>query len=74
VNTQSKRLRYWIVGAHWSEGWFLLSLLEGVFLGIAELVSAVTAYFDLHASGAKASPPVAAAAALAVGTVTFTVI
>ena len=71
---QNKRLRYWIVGVHWSDGWFLLSLLAGLFFGIAGLFSAVTAYLSLRALGAKARPALAAAAALVVGTVTFTVV
>lgn len=68
---EKRRLRYWIVGEHWPEGWFLLSLLAGLFFGVPGLVGAVTSYLGLRAVGSKLPAPLALAAALVIGMLTF---
>lgn len=67
---QKRRLRYWIVGEYWPEGWFLLSLMAGLFFGIPGLIGAVTSYLGLRAIGSKLPAPLSVAAALAIGILT----
>lgn len=68
MTEEKRRLRYWVVGENWPEGWFLLSLLAGVFWGVPGLIGAATSYLVLRAVGAKLPRPIAAAAALAIAT------
>jgi hypothetical protein len=67
---QKRRLRYWVVGESWREGWFLLSLFAGLFWGAPGLIGAVTSYAGLRAVGSKLPRPLAVAAALAVAIAT----
>lgn len=64
---QRRRLRYWIVGENWPEGWFLLSLFAGLFFGLSGLIGAVTSYAANRALAARLPPTVVAAVGLALG-------
>ncbi len=64
---EKPRLRYWIVGENWPEGWFLLSLLAGLLLGVPGLIGALTSYIGLRAVGFRLPRLLAAVAALALG-------
>ena len=68
---EKRRLRYWIVGENWQEGWFFLSLLAGLFLGVSGLAGAVASYIGLRAVGSRVPRPLAATGALALGILTF---
>lgn len=65
MTEEKRRFRYWLVGQDWNEGWFLLSLLAGLLLGIPGLLGAASAYTGLRAVGARLPRLLAAAAALA---------
>lgn len=70
--TEPKRpLRYWIIGEHWPEGWFLLSLMAGLFFGIPGLIGAVTSYLGLRAGASKLPAPLAVVAALVIGILAY---
>ena len=68
MTEEKRRLRYWLVGETWSDGWFLLLLLAGIFWGLPGLIGAVTSYLALRAVGSKLPRSIAAAAALAIAT------
>lgn len=63
---EKRRLRYWVLGENWEEGWFLPSLLVGLFWGVPGLVGAVSFYFGLRAVGSRLPRALAVIAALAV--------
>lgn len=68
---ETRRLKFWIVGEHWPEGWFLLSLLAALFFGVPGLVGAVMSYLGLRVAVSKLPAPLAFAAALAIGVLAF---
>lgn len=68
---EKRPLRYWIIGENWSEGWFFLSLLAGILLGVPGVIGCVVSYFGLRAVGSTLPRPLAAAAAIAVGIMTI---
>lgn len=68
MTEEKRRLRYWLIGENWADGWFLLSLFAGVFWGVPGLIGAVTFYLVLRAVGSKLPRPISVAAALAIAT------
>lgn len=65
MTEEKRRLRYWVVGESWAEGWFLLSLLAALFWGVPGLIGAVTSYLGLRAVGSKLPRLLALVVALA---------
>lgn len=73
MQDEKHRPRYRIVGENWTEGWFLLSLLAGLFLGVPGLVGAVASYLTIRAVGSKLPNPLLLVAALAAAVLSFLV-
>lgn len=69
MTEERRRLRYWVVGENWKEGWFLLALVAGLFWGVPGLVGAMTSYVGLRAVGLKLPRLLAVVVALAVAIV-----
>lgn len=69
MTEEKQRLRYWVLGENWPEGWFLLSLLAGLFWGLPGLIGAVTSYVGLRAVGSTLPRLLAVVAALALAIV-----
>lgn len=70
---EKRRLRYWVVGKHWAEGWFLLALLAGLFFGVPGLIGAIASYLGLRAVGSKLRASLAVSVAIGVGWLAFAV-